>query len=131
MEIIINRHNLLCCIRSSGLLSVSKCRICDPDFIRHIMRHNTVIECNLWDFIIMEQIPEHIRRIYIHQWIHVFFQFQKICVLIQTYFSIFHDFLLRPLFSTLLSKSSCIIVYTHTCIVNSNFSYYNCKRQMP
>ena len=30
----------------------TECRICDPDIFRHIMRHDTVIKRNLWNFII-------------------------------------------------------------------------------
>ena len=90
VKIIIKRYDLICRVRSSGLLSIAEGCICDPDLIRHTVRYNTVIECNLRDLIIVEQIPEHIRFIDIYERIHMLFQLQQIAVFIKVYFSIFH-----------------------------------------
>jgi hypothetical protein len=76
MKILVNAHNLLCGIGSSGLLTVPEGRICNPDIIRHMMGNNTVIERNFGNFRIGKQVMEHIGSFYIHQGIHVFFQFQ-------------------------------------------------------
>ena len=65
MEIIVNRHDLLCRIRCSRLLSVTEGCVRDPDLLRHIMRHNTVIECNLRNLRIWKQISECIRLCYV------------------------------------------------------------------
>ena len=47
VQIVINRHDLLCGIRSAGLLPIAESSIRNPDFLRHMVRYNTVIECNL------------------------------------------------------------------------------------
>src|SRR5699024_8981909 len=78
VQIIVNCYNLICCIRRSRLLPVAECGICNPYLIRHIMRHNPVIEGNLRYLVIVEQIPEHIRFLHIDKRVNMFLQFQKI-----------------------------------------------------
>ena len=43
VQIIIDRYNLFCGIRRSGLLPVPESRISNPDILRHIMGHNSIV----------------------------------------------------------------------------------------
>ena len=78
VQIIVDRHDLLRCIRCPGLLAVTERSVCNPDLIRHIVRHDPVIKRDLRYLVIVEQIAEHIRCVHINQREHMLLQFQKI-----------------------------------------------------
>ena len=73
VEIIVDLHDLLRAVRRSGLLSVTESRICDPDLVRHAVRHYTVIERNLGDLVIAEKVAEDVGLFNIHQGVHMLF----------------------------------------------------------
>jgi hypothetical protein len=77
MQIIIDRYDLLRRVWGSGLLSVTERGIRDPDLMRHMMRDDSIIECDLRNFIVGEQIAKSIRFVHIYELVHVLFQFQK------------------------------------------------------
>ena len=74
MQIVIDRYNLLRCIRSSRLLTVPKRRVGNPDILRHVVRDNTIIECDLRYLTVREQIVEYVRLFHIHELIKMLFQ---------------------------------------------------------
>ena len=127
VQIIVDRHDLLRCIRCPGLLAVPECCVCDPDLIRHVVRHDPVIKRDLRYLIIMKQIAEHIRRIHINQREHMLLQLQKICMCVQKNFSVLHlsssftlNAISRSYISPVISLDAqfCIIVYNYTKFVN-------------
>ena len=85
VQIIIDCDDLLRCIGRSGLLTVPKRGIRNPNILRHIMRHCPVVKRNLRYFGIRKHIPEHIRFLNIVQNIHMLFYFQKIIMIIHGY----------------------------------------------
>ena len=91
MQIIINRYNLLCRIRRSGLLSITKCGICNPDFFRHTVRYNSVIERDTWNLCIRKQVSIHVGCRVFHQMIKRLLQLKQIRLFIKHYFSVFHN----------------------------------------
>ncbi len=82
MQIIIDCHDLFRGIGRPGLLAVAKSSIRNPDFLRHIVRHNSVIEGNLGHLRIGKHIAEYIRLLYIIQNVHMFLYLQQIAVLV-------------------------------------------------
>ena len=82
MEVIVNRHDLLCRIWCSRLLTVTERRIGNPDVLWHIVRNGTVIEWNLRNFRIREHIPENIRLLHVIQNVHMLFDLEQVLVLI-------------------------------------------------
>ena len=54
------------------------------------MRNDPVVKGDLRDLVIAEKIAEYVRSIDIHQRIHMLFQLQKICMLVQKNFSVYH-----------------------------------------
>ena len=78
VQIVIDRNNLLCGIRCTGLLTVTKCSICNPDILWHIVWNDSVIEGNLGYLGIRKHISEYIWLLHIIQDIHMLFDFKQV-----------------------------------------------------
>jgi len=85
VHIIINIHNLFRGIGSAGLLAVAEGSIGNPDILRHIVRHNSVIKRNLRNLRIRKHISENIGFLDVIQYVHMLFYFQKIVFVIHAY----------------------------------------------
>ena len=142
VQIIENRHNLFCRVRRARLLSVTEGCVRDPDILRHIVRHDPVIEGNLRDFRIREHIAENIGLFHIIQNIHMLLDLEEIILMIHSHGAVlklqviffshvkYHpskEYLISALsdrhyISARLSGQSsavCIIVYNYAIIVNT------------
>ena len=119
MQIIENGYNLLSGIGCPGLLSVTEGSIRNKDILGHIMRNNTIIKRNLGNLGIRKHIPEHIRTIHIIQNVHMFFNLEKIRILIHGYRSILKHKILLLLPKSFHICSFRMIVYNYTIPVNS------------
>jgi hypothetical protein len=97
VHVIIDCHDLLCRVGRSGLLSVAKSRVRDPDLIRHVVRNSSVIESYLRNLIVGIQVPERVRSGHVDQGVHILFQLKQVRVMVHMYSSclIFHNNLLK------------------------------------
>ena len=82
VQIIIDGDDLIRGIGGAGLLSVPEGGIRDPDLLRHVVRHDPVVEGDLRDLRIGEHIPEHVRLLHVVQDIHMLLDLKKIVLLI-------------------------------------------------
>ena len=84
MQVIKDRHDLLCRVWRTGLLSIPEGSICDPDILGHIVRHDPVVKRDLGDLRVRKHIPKYIRLFDVIQNVHVLFDFQKVVLFIHS-----------------------------------------------
>ena len=91
VQIIIDCYNLLGRIRCSRLLSVTEGCIGNPDFPRHVVRHNLVIERTFRNLGIRKHVSEDIRFLDIVKNVHLLFDFQQIAFFIHIHRTVFES----------------------------------------
>ena len=90
VQIIKNGYDLLCRIRCAGLLPIAECRVRNPDFLRHIVWHNTVVKGNFRHLVIRKKVAEYMWFLHIDQLIYMLLKGKQVVMAVQINFAALH-----------------------------------------